>query len=91
MSNKTATGYRFGPARIPCFVPEDFSMEKTWKQLSRRTWLKMMSLELGIVSHRPAEARPAGESMFELSAKPRKPVNRRLRIVVQYDPQDLLE
>jgi hypothetical protein len=48
-----------------------------------------MSLGLGTVLARPADAILGRETAFELSAVHRKAVDRRRRIVVQYDPQDL--
>ncbi|MFH1921871.1 MAG: family 10 glycosylhydrolase [Planctomycetota bacterium] len=63
-------------------------MHSTRDRLARRSFLEAVSAGFAGVLTGPAFASTAAEAV-ELSAEHRETVNRRRRIVVQYDPQDL--
>jgi len=64
-------------------------MNKASKRPSRRTFLNAMTAGLGAALVAPAEFVLGEQNTFELSQEHRRAVDRRRRIVVQYDPQDL--
>ena len=64
-------------------------MHSTRERLARRSFLQAISAGFAGVLARSADAFSATHTDVELSAEHREAVNRRRRIVVQYDPQDL--
>lgn len=64
-------------------------MHRPWERLARRSFLQTVCTGFAGILTGPASAGTADETAVELSAEHREAVNRRRRVVVQYDPQDL--